>query len=93
MPYTEGKVICFLYGDDIWVTWKLEKVKDAFKEESLGYYHHALLAFRQGENISEPIDKLKENNREFRRNSFIDLSTVDSSSTCIKKDILVKYVS
>jgi hypothetical protein len=39
------------------------KVKEAFKEESLGYYHHALLAFRQGENISGLIDKLKENNK------------------------------
>jgi len=93
LSYTEGKVICFLDDDDIWVPWKLEKVKEAFKEESLGYYHHALLAFRQGENISELIDKLKENNKEFIRNRFIDLSSVNSSSTCIKKDILVKYVS
>jgi len=27
------------------------------------------------------------------RNRFIDLSSANSSSTCIKKDILVKYVS
>jgi Glycosyltransferases involved in cell wall biogenesis len=93
LSYAEGKVICFLDDDDIWVTWKLEKVKEAFKEEGLGYYHHALLAFRQGENISELIDKLQENNNEFLRNRFIDLSPVNSSSTCIKKDILVKYVS
>ncbi|MFP3202661.1 MAG: hypothetical protein RXR43_10585 [Sulfolobus sp.] len=93
MSYTEGEVICFLDDDDIWVPWKLEKVKEAFKEESLGYYHHALLAFRQGENINELIDKLKENNKEFIRNRFVDLSSVNSSSTCIKKDILVKYVS
>jgi hypothetical protein len=78
---------------NIWVPGKLEKVKEAFKEESLCYYHHALLAFWQGENISGLIDKLKENNEEFMRNKFIDLSPVNSSSTCIKKDILVKYVS
>jgi Glycosyltransferases involved in cell wall biogenesis len=93
LSYAEGEVTCFLDDDDIWVPWKLEKVKEAFKEESLCYYHHALLAFRQGENISGLIDKLKENNMEFLRNRFIDLSPVNSSSTCIKKDILVKYVS
>jgi len=93
LSYAEGEVICFLDDDDIWVPWKLEKVKEAFKEESLGYYHHALLAFRQGENISELIDKLKENNKEFIRNRFIDLSQVNSSSTCIKKDTLLKCIS
>jgi glycosyltransferase involved in cell wall biosynthesis len=93
LSYAEGEVICFLDDDDIWVPWKLEKVKEAFKEESLGYYHHALLAFRQGENISELIDKLKENNKEFIRNRFIDLSPVNSSSTCIKKDTLIKCIS
>jgi len=30
------------------VPWKLEKVKEAFKEESLGYYRHTLLAFKRG---------------------------------------------
>jgi Glycosyltransferases involved in cell wall biogenesis len=27
LSYTEGKVICFLDDDDIWVPWKLEKSK------------------------------------------------------------------
>jgi len=93
LPYAEGEVICFLDDDDVWVPWKLEKVKEAFKEESLCYYHHALLVFKQGENVSELIDKLKENNKEFTRKRIVDLSPVNSSSTCIKKDILVKYVS
>jgi hypothetical protein len=36
---------------------------------------------------------LKENNKEFIRNRFIDLSPVNSSSTCIKKDTLIKCIS
>jgi glycosyltransferase involved in cell wall biosynthesis len=92
LPYVEGEVVCFLDDDDIWVPWRLEKVKEAFREESLGYYHNAFLAFRQGENTSELINKLKENDKEFIRNRYTNLSPINSSSTCIKKDILVKYV-
>ena len=36
---------------------------------------------------------MKENNKEFIRNRFIDLSPVNSSSTCIKKDTLIKCIS
>ena len=92
LPYTKGDIICFLDDDDMWVPWKLEKVKEAFKDENLGYYHHALLAFRQGENITKLIEKLKVNDNEFIRNRFVDLSPVNSSSTCIKKDILMKCI-
>ena len=35
LPYTKGDIICFLDDDNIWVPWKLEKVKEAFKEEEL----------------------------------------------------------
>jgi glycosyltransferase involved in cell wall biosynthesis len=93
LPYTKGDIICFLDDDDVWVPWKLERVKEAFKEEELGYYHHAHLVFRHGEDINDLIEKLKANDNEFIRNRFVDLSAVNSSSTCIKKDILVNCIS
>lgn len=36
---------------------------------------------------------MKANDNEFIRNRFVDLSAVNSSSTCIKKDILMNYIS
>lgn len=97
----QGDVISFLDDDDLFLPNKLEKVKEAFKDPSVGYYKHELEIFYN--NYSEDLYKLKlKKNYNLKvidnyekKDRFQELLNMEaqiySSSISIRKDIFNNY--
>ncbi|XDF44303.1 glycosyltransferase family 2 protein [Saccharolobus solfataricus] len=64
---SKGEVISFL-DDDLFVPWKLEKVKSIFQDDNVVYYHNGFVNFTEskptvGEYDSSKILKLSDNEK------------------------------
>jgi len=58
---SKGEVISLLDDDDLWLPQKLEKLKQAFQDENVIYYHNNFYNFYGSLNINSLIDKIKSN--------------------------------
>jgi len=95
-----GEVISFLDDDDLFLPRKLEKVKEVFQDEEVGYYHNAFENFncksKPSINIYSPNNILKLSNHRklhtirliYRYNGIIN-----SSSISIRKNIIYKHIN